>query len=301
MKKVIVLLSTYNGEKFICEQVNSILYQSYSNIEIIIRDDGSTDSTLKVLEQYSEYTNIIIHKGKNKGVVNSYFELMKMTPDTDYYAFCDQDDVWKEDKIENAIKELRKFPNDIPLLYCSTVELVNENLNYLNRLYPNQNSKVSLGNALVQNVVLGCTAVFNLCALKTGVSKSPKNVEMHDSWMYLVCSAFGQVIFDSKPSLYYRQHRSNVIGGNTLTFSKRLKVKFGMVFNNPKKNFRSKRAKEFLNLFNENYPKKELVVKLANYNNSLMNKLRLFFDNRVYMIGKDKNIIYKISVILGHL
>ena len=114
-KKVAILMSTYNGEKYLKEQIESLLAQTYGNIEIYIRDDGSKDNTIKIIKNYKEkYNNIVLKEGKNIGFINSFFELLNLCNDADYYAYCDQDDVWMNDKIERAVKFLGKTDENKP-------------------------------------------------------------------------------------------------------------------------------------------------------------------------------------------
>ena len=106
--KVIVLMSTYNGEQYIKEQIESILNQTYSNMELYIRDDGSKDQTVAILKKYEQDGKLHFSQGKNMGFINSFFEVMRTSGEADYYAWCDQDDVWLPEKIERAVKELQK-------------------------------------------------------------------------------------------------------------------------------------------------------------------------------------------------
>ena len=113
-KKVAVLISTYNGKKYLKEQLDSILNQTYPNIEIVIRDDGSTDSTLELVKEYQEkHSNIRLKEGTNIGFIKSFFKLLEMA-DADYYAYCDQDDIWLENKIELAVNALNQADNTKP-------------------------------------------------------------------------------------------------------------------------------------------------------------------------------------------
>ena len=133
MKKVQILMSTYNGEKYVDEQINSLLQQDHTNLEILIRDDGSKDSTVSILEEYNrEYPNIKLIIDENKGVISSFFELaMKASEEADYFAFCDQDDYWKPQKISRAVNLLEKESPNTPLLYFSRWKLWMSTLNSL--------------------------------------------------------------------------------------------------------------------------------------------------------------------------
>ena len=195
MKKVQILMSTYNGEKYVDEQINSLLQQDHANLEILIRDDGSKDSTVSILEKYNrEYPNINLIIGENKGVISSFFELaMKASKEADYFAFCDQDDYWKPQKISRAVNLLDKEAPETPLLYFSRLDIVDEHLNSLKQS-PIPPRGATLENALIQNIATGCTIVFNKKLLETFTSHLPNvnQVTMHDSWFYLLATAFGK-------------------------------------------------------------------------------------------------------------
>lgn len=161
--KVLVLMSTYNGEKYIEEQLNSLLSQTYKEIDILIRDDGSTDRTINLIEDYIDKNkeNITLIKGKNIGVVNSFFNLIDhVKNEYFYFAFCDQDDYWEKNKIEVAVNKLNELGNELPLMYCSNKKIVDSNLKLIktfekNMIIPN------FGNAMVENIATGCTMLIN--------------------------------------------------------------------------------------------------------------------------------------------
>jgi glycosyltransferase involved in cell wall biosynthesis len=211
---VCVLLSTYNGGKFLRQQIDSVLNQKNINVFLFIRDDGSTDPlTLRVLSDYAEYENIKILIGDNLGVVGSFWQLLKDSPKADYYAFCDQDDLWGERKLIEAVKLLNITNSFIPLLYCSSLEYVDVELNTIG-FSRKPKSTYSLKNSIVENIATGCTVIINNelrdIALKT---KSIDSIVMHDWWLYLLASAYGSVVFDSNSYIKYRQHDNNVVGG----------------------------------------------------------------------------------------
>lgn len=211
--KVTVLLSTYNGSKFLQQQLDSLYGQTYPNIRILVRDDGSSDSTRAILESERANGRIeLLGEYGNLGPALSFFELLKNAAltETEYVAFCDQDDVWHSEKIACAVAKLTKVADDRPAMYCSRLELVDENLKHIG--YTEQPRKVGFGNALVDSIAAGCTMVLNREALRLIGNNLPKEVVIHDWWCYLVVSCFGEVIFDETATLKYRQHGSNAIG-----------------------------------------------------------------------------------------
>lgn len=229
---VAIVLSTYNGERFLRDQLNSLHCQTYKNIKIIVRDDGSKDGTCEILKCFSrEHGNIDVLFERNIGVVGSFLRLLDLVPpDVEFVALCDQDDVWHEDKIELAISYLGREEPENPAMYCGALELVDENLNHIS-VVKQAIRKLSLENALVQNVATGCTTIINRAALRlvTGKKIAVNKIRMHDWWLYQVISAFGLVLFDDTPKIRYRQHGGNVIGSSSgiKLWGKRIKRHLG--------------------------------------------------------------------------
>lgn len=208
MKKVAVLLSSYNGEKYIKEQVDSILNQTYKNIEIYIRDDGSKDNTLKILNEYSKRANIHIIPGKNVGFIKSFFELLKECDSADFYAFCDQDDVWLENKIEKAIN---KLDDSKPKLYISDYDYYDENMQFQSHSQFYKKTKIpSFEKSLIECIAPGMTMVFNKKLRDIIIKQIPSKCCYHDWWVYQVATSFGEVIYDSAVTVKYRRHSKNV-------------------------------------------------------------------------------------------
>ncbi|CAG1769601.1 rhamnosyltransferase [uncultured bacterium] len=210
--KVTVLMSTYNGGQFLPAQLNSLYTQTHKNLKILVRDDGSQDNTLSILKAEQAQNKIeLLESQGNLGATGSFFTLLQAAAntDTDYVAFCDQDDIWEQDKIKRAVSLLKDIEK--PALYCSRLSVVNEELNFLHHSL--QPRKIGFGNALVENIAVGCTMVLNRQAMDLLCQKRlPHEVSIHDWWCYLVISALGTVIFDNEAFIKYRQHSNNVIG-----------------------------------------------------------------------------------------
>lgn len=273
-----VLLSTYNGEKYLKEQLDSLIGQIGVNISILVRDDGSTDGTKEILEHYQEKGVLIWYSGENLKPAHSYFDLMQKASLTEYYAFCDQDDVWDNNKLMVAIKKLKKFDPEIPSMYFSKVKLVDEDLNAIyNGRYPT--GTFTFGTALIRNNVTGCTMVFNRKLLEQVNHYTPQYVLMHDHWVYLVCLATnGNVVYDSVSHIKYRQHVGNVCGGNNSLLTRYKRSGF-----NDLRRIRYKIAVELFENYHEVIPENnlELLKKVINYSNSFQNKLSLIFDKDI--------------------
>ncbi|MEF2838225.1 MAG: glycosyltransferase [Oscillospiraceae bacterium] len=213
MKKVLVLMATYNGEKYLPMQIASLIAQKNVDLSILVRDDGSSDNTCELLEQYQNEGKIRWYTGEHVNVQKGFLELMRKAIDTDadYIAFCDQDDVWDNDKLEIAVKALSEFDQSIPALYYCGQRLVDGNLQFM--ADHELNRKRSLETRFVLSDFAGCTGVFNRVLLREVLSYDPEYMLMHDTWVLKVCLALGgKVIVDPLPHMSYRQHGGNAVG-----------------------------------------------------------------------------------------
>jgi len=213
-----VMLSTYNGEKYLAEQLESIWKQTYPDVMLSVRDDGSSDSTLSLLDTLLSgrpSTRVVI--GAHLGAAQSFMALLRSANRAaSYAAFCDQDDIWLPDKLEVAISALK--PTDCPALYCSAVTLATENLSPVG-VHRRCTRGPSFENALVENIATGCTIVVNRPGIDLLSSRRPEHLVMHDAWSYLVVAGCGTVVYDSEPHVLYRLHSSNAIGVSTTWWS----------------------------------------------------------------------------------
>jgi glycosyltransferase involved in cell wall biosynthesis len=230
---VAVLLCTYNGERFLAEQLESIERQTHTNWTLTVSDDGSTDATYALLDACKSRlgeARCVIEHGPAKGFSANFLSLTcRANIQADFYAWSDQDDVWYDNKLQRAIEFLKRMPVHVPALYCGRTELIHEcgaHMGYspLFTLPP------GLANALVQNIGGGNTMMFNHAAMLL-LREAGGGVEIvsHDWWAYLLVSGCGgQVIYDAQPSIRYRQHDGNLVGRNS-TWTARL-VRMRMVF-----------------------------------------------------------------------
>jgi glycosyltransferase involved in cell wall biosynthesis len=208
-----ILLSTYNGELHLPELLDSLLQQSYPNVYITIRDDGSTDSTYSMISAWARRrSNVKATTGPTVGPTCSFLSLLSAAdPNCDYFAFCDQDDLWLPEKVSRAVTLLEKQRPKLPAMYCSGVEYVDSRLQHLG--FSRVPGNLAFSNALVENVAPGCTIVLNREARAILTNRLPSHALMHDAWCYLVVSAFGRVLYDPIRSVQYRQHDNNMLGG----------------------------------------------------------------------------------------
>jgi glycosyltransferase involved in cell wall biosynthesis len=205
-----VLMSTYNGAVHVREQVDSILAQRGVRVRLLVRDDGSTDRTLEVLQQYRDDDRVTVIRGSNLGLPGAFFQLVQESgQDADLWALADQDDVWLPSKLERAARNLTG--RDEPALACGRVLVTDERLR---PLYPHALPRrgPSFANALVQNVATGCTIVLNRPARAVLRDRWPVDAVMHDAWLYLVVSGTGTVVYDPEVVVRYRQHARNAVG-----------------------------------------------------------------------------------------
>ena len=208
---VTVVLATYNGEKYLKEQIDSLISQKGVHVNILVRDDGSSDKTKDILDDYQSRGQLIWYTGEHLNVQKGYIDLLRHTKDTKYYAFCDQDDVWDEDKLLIAVSELEQMDQSKPALYYCGQRLVDEDLNLIS-VHKISNERSPHTNFLISNVA-GCTAVFNKALVDAVNSAEPDFILMHDSWLFKVCLALGGSYFaDSSAHINYRQHGNNVAG-----------------------------------------------------------------------------------------
>lgn len=211
-KLVAICMSTYNGEKYLEEQLQSLFNQNYSNIKIYVRDDKSSDKTKEILEKYKDKITIVESK-ENVGVVQSFMNILNYVEDADYYAFCDQDDIWLPNKIERAVEKLEETDNQIPTMYFSDYEYYDENMNYISRSAINKNGP-SFQNALVECISLGMNMIINHSLRDILVKNKMQKAMYHDWIIYLISSAIGNIIYDREITVKYRRHGNNVSTAN---------------------------------------------------------------------------------------
>ncbi|MEE1314239.1 MAG: glycosyltransferase family 2 protein [Faecalimonas sp.] len=214
-KYIAVLLSTYNGEEYLREQLSSVLNQETEHqVDIYIRDDGSTDGTVEILRRYERVHLGTIHViyGENIGYIESFFALIREVEGYDYYALCDQDDIWLEDKLETAIVQCEATEQSGPLLYASSSYLLSDAMKLVGETQKNCKG-ITWENVLIQNIFPGHTQVFNdaLCqVLKEDIVCS--NIYVHDFWILYMAMLYGKTIFDNESHTFYRQHGTNTVG-----------------------------------------------------------------------------------------
>lgn len=229
--RVAILLTTYNGEKYLQDQLDSIAGQTYRNWKLYASDDGSTDSTLDILQRFQRQhgaNQVHLFAGPRKGFAQNFLSLIR-NPDihAEYFAFCDQDDVWFAHKLERSVTRLDVLPdNTNPAVYCSRTRLIDEVGGFIG-YSPCFKRPPSFRNALVQSLAGANTMLLNQPA-RSLLAKIPITapVVSHDWLCYLlVTGSGGQVIYDAEPTLDYRQHGGNLIGSNSSWADRMVRVR----------------------------------------------------------------------------
>lgn len=225
--QALILLSTYNGAAYLPEQLDSIINQTFTNWTLLIRDDGSSDNTLEVIQRYASADSRIIllsdHLG-NLNVIKSFSTLMDaaVKRHEPYIFFCDQDDVWLPHKVQTTLSLLEQIEKEssteTPILVHTDLRVVDKNLNTIHDSYIRfeglkRNPASPLNTLLINNYITGCTIGMNRALLQLA-APVPEDVRMHDWWCGLCVAASGVIGFIDEPTMLYRQHGNNSVGSS---------------------------------------------------------------------------------------
>jgi len=213
--RVAILLGTKNGERFLAEQLSSLAWQTHRNWHLEVSDDASTDATLEVLTQFQKRypKNVTIRRGPCRGIAANFLSLVTdASIRADYYAYCDQDDVWEPNKLTQAIEWIMSRNPAVPALHCGRTRLIDGSGAEIG-LSPLFKFPPGFRNALVQNIAGGNTMVFNHAARKRLLLGGVPDVALHDWWTYLVVAGYGgDLRYEPFPSVRYRRHKGNSVG-----------------------------------------------------------------------------------------
>lgn len=283
MKKICVMLSTYNGEKFLEKQLASLLSQKCRyQIDIVIRDDGSKDNTVTVLKRWvNKYPSIkLLNDQKKLGPARSFYNLLKQCSGYDYYSFSDQDDIWDSDKLEIAIENIEKcnYLND-PILYCCNSRKIDFKGQEVIQRTTCETPKFNGCSLMVAGFAQGCSMVFTNLVREEMLNFSSDIFPMHDL-AALTCTYFsGKIIYDNVPHFSHRVHGNNV---DAITYNKNIFVRTSNAIGKWKKRSRNSPlnlcARNLLEKYSTNMNKDEKIFykSLSNYKNNLKDKLYLF-------------------------
>lgn len=296
--KVAILMGVYNGAHFLQKQLDSFSNQSFTNWELWVSDDGSSDDTIEIIQEFarSSVQKVNLIRGPRKGVCENFVSLINNNQiKADLYAFSDQDDVWVVNKLERATSFFKAIDPDVPALYCSRTLLIDESDAVIG-VSPNYSKPASFPNSLVQNIASGNTMVFNHKSKLLLAFSSKNKFVMHDWALYIVVTACnGLVYFDSEPSVYYRQHTSNLIG-NGMNLKRRIR-NFSAAISGRKASWNTIN----INFIQELVPRmsKEAICVFNNFslirNNNLIKRMIFFRRSGVYhqqLVGSLTTLIY---------
>lgn len=306
MNKILVLLSTYNGEKYLNEQLESIRAQCCVDVRVLVRDDGSKDNTINLMKNFKKkYPSLfedVIH-GNNVGSTVSFSELMRVAyekygEDFQYYAFADQDDFWLEDKLNRAVLRLKDLDEAKPNMYCSNKIIVDSNLNKIEGIL-SPKIELTKGRALARNIATGCTMVFNKRALELFVTHKTEYIKIHDHAIFLICTFLGNVIYDNEAFILYRQHGHNQLGGMD-AFKDRMRDRLRKK-GKLNEHLLERTAKAFKDAYHDLLSEDDikLIKVMSSYRDSFSNRLRLFFNKDISKERFEENIFFKLKVLLG--
>lgn len=224
--KVNILMATYNGEKFLAQQIESIQKQTFKEWNLLIRDDGSSDKTCDIIRNFTAKDSRIRFINENEhhnlGVIKSFFMLVNYEV-ADFYFFSDQDDVWLPEKLSVSLEAAKHKASDVPLLVYTDLKVVNQELNILQDSMiraQSHHANMTLLPELTENTVTGGTMMINHALAEKWFT--PNDILMHDWFLALLAASLGEIIYLDLPTQLYRQHDNNVLGARTM--DKRFKI-----------------------------------------------------------------------------
>lgn len=304
MYVVNILMSTYNGEKFISEQINSIMNQVDVNTILTIRDDGSSDKTVSIInEMQKKYKRRIeLICGENIGYKKSFLQLLTLAKKADYYGFSDQDDVWMPEKCVRAIEKLEQSENQISL-YASGVIVADEELNYIKKTDVS-NMILSIPSVFTRHRLAGCTYIFSEELKHMAESFSNMNyiqneMPSHDFTVFSCALAFGKVEVDDESFIYHRRYdKSLTAGGNGI--KKRIAIEFNNVFK--KKNEKFHLANEMIARYDKEINAKDYAFlhMVSEYKKNGIIKLKLLFFKGLSCGNLLCDIEARIKILIGN-
>ncbi|MBD5454881.1 MAG: glycosyltransferase family 2 protein [Lachnospiraceae bacterium] len=298
MDHVSILLSTYNGEKYIREQIQSLLQQEGVCMNILVRDDGSTDGTKQILQEYKDKGKLDWYGGENLKTAYSFLDLLQRAPESEYYAFCDQDDFWMKDKLKTAVEHLSGYPQEKPALYYGRAKLADKDLHIMGDSRTSSDRMLDLKSAVINSNAVGCTMVFNKALLDILKEKCPSYIAMHDAWVHKVCIVMkGNIFWDEDVPILYRQHQDNLIGG---VDSRWRRIKNHYESFKRKECIRSRMICSLVECYGDKMEDQEykMCKLIADYKKSVLNRIKILLSNEIKTDYFRRNILFKMAILL---
>lgn len=294
--RVNIVMSTYNGEKYLNTQMDTLLGQTYDNIQIYVRDDGSTDKTLQILDGYEKKDGIHVIKGKNAGFAGSFMEALSVAEEGDYWAFCDQDDIWFPNKVALAVEYLDQQKQNVPLLYYSLSEMVDESGKSLGIQKPPKGS-LTFERAMTGTFGVGFSMVINKKLREEMLKCDPKKIHAHDWLAGAVALGLGEVYVNNIICAKYRRLDSSV---TRITWNK--KVQWAI------KTLKEdgdvvERNREFYRIYGDKLPLKTAkIAKLfGDEKFSIDQRLKKVFWCRRWRPSLSSEIVMRVLMLLGRV
>lgn len=305
---VAVIMSTYNGEKYLSEQIDSILAQKDVHVELFIRDDGSTDNTREIISDYvKKYDNIHAEFGKNMGWIRSFVYALQTAPDFDYYAFSDQDDFWLEEKLITSVKAIMREENEngrkIPVICQTNALIVDEKLNVLYETHTERRSATVYSFAL-REIGRGCCMVLNAKARE--LSRHKDEAKLFDGYAHdaalaaMTVAVGGKFIIEHAPLMKYRMHGDNAMGAPS-SLMKRIKYELAAL--TAKKGHVSNFQRMLLQCFNDELTDeaREASTLISGSPDNWLYRLRILFSPKFRTGDIRATILAKLKVLLGFM
>ncbi|MBN2588960.1 MAG: glycosyltransferase family 2 protein [Sedimentisphaerales bacterium] len=298
-----ILLATYNSSKYLEQTIESILKQEFQNWRLLIRDGGSNDNTLKIIEKYTQNYKgkIIYYSSTGNACAIDNFSALLLQSSSDYIMFCDHDDVWLPNKISKSISIIKKNEDDsgknVPFMLFTDKYVVNSDLSVISNSYLKYQKlnpeRIKLNYLLVQNVPSGCTILINR-AFADLCGEIPNQAVMHDHWLALIGATLGKMIYLDEPTLLYRQHAKNYLGASKYGWAYFFS-KFTSGIKAARKRFYEnvEQSKSFVEHFGNQLNNEDLQLlmefsSLDNYN--WLNRRKILLRHRIFKTGLRRNL-----------
>jgi len=308
-----ILLTTYNGEKFITELIESILSQSFKEFKLFILDDLSTDHTFAIVSDYAErYPEQIFaeQNAMNTGGANHNFMRLMMRVRDDYVMLCDQDDIWIDDKIELTLEKMKEleqtYGSSTPVLIHTDLTVVDEDLQIISESYKSM-SNIDfefnrLNNLVAMNIPTGCTIMYNR-ALADFITTEPDYMVMHDWWAALIAATFGEIGSVNAQTVLYRQHESNSVGAKKALSPRYIRyVLSNISIMASKLNNSYRQARSFLKIYSEELNGVQMELFSAHASMPRLSKLRkiiTLFKYNTFLCGVPRKIAQVIVILFS--
>lgn len=301
LMEIAILMSTYNGEKYLNEQLESLFNQQVDgHMTIYIRDDGSSDGTIGIIKRWKKKLDIVLFEEDNVGPAKSFWKLfMKEDIQADYYAFCDQDDVWDPSKIQAGIFALQN--EDSEALWCSNCRIIDQRGTVIFEKMNQKSPDFSIISQLVCGTTQGCAMLFNDQLRRYIIEKNAKTMPMHDFVIMTYAIAKGNVLYDNCPYFGYRVHSDNAVASDGKNIVEHIKSSLNMWFSSSHRNELSNFAaillrdnSDYLDMETQKY-----IINLVKSKHNIMSRLELVFDKKTVSQNKKAERSFKIRTILG--